>query len=444
MVSSKEIRREYKRRLSQMSKKIILFSVLLLMTPALALASTARLEGLGVMPDFVEDYANIFDYPVSICRYPAVVIGELGYEGAWGRGFGATMGLGKDNAYGVFGIMLREHGDFAGASGSGATQFDLLWGMNFGKASFGVRFDRVNSEYQETMDGVGVKWSPLELVYGGMGLGGESWNTMGMRISAGMEVREADKVEATFEYRTLDFSIEEIGAGADESIEDQGNPSMGFWGRGFFAMAENITLVPMVGYNKYDYSWEFIDDATSGDDDMSDQTITNMRAALGMKVDVGSFFMLGLGFSQWKADVENSFVAPAPDDFETMEFTSTSMPFFFGCFEADLKDWLTIRFGAKKHLVNEEVTVEEVDGTKWEFTAKNGNLPYWVRDGLAADGIYIPVFEEPFTFSMGVGFKFNDIEIDATVNEDYPFTGMYWLSGVEESPFGKISVTYYY
>jgi hypothetical protein len=94
--------------------------------------------------------------------------------------------------------------------------------------------------------------------------------------------------------------------------------------------------------------------------------------------------------------------------------------------------------------VKEEVSVEQVDGTKLEFTSENGNLPFWVRDALFAQGVNIPVFDEPFTFSMGVGFKWNDVEIDATVNEDYPFTGMYWLSGVSEAPFGKISITYYY
>jgi opacity protein-like surface antigen len=429
-----------------MLKKIILFSVLLLMTPALALASTARLEGLGVMPDFIEDYANIFNYPVSICRYPAVVIGELGYVDGWGKGFGATMGLGTDNAYGVFGIELRQNSTFApvpGTAGSPGSQFDLLWGMNFGKASVGLRFDRSNSELELTTDGVGTKFTPLYIIYSGIGPAMESWNTMGLGISGGLEVREADKVEATFEYRKLDFALDQIG-GAGMSIEDKDNPSFGIWGRGFFAMAENITLVPMVGYNKYDFSWEFKDPTTPGDDDSSDQTLSNVRGALGMRVDMGSFFMVGLGFSQWKADVDNSIVTPLGTDPRSAEFTSTSMPFFFGTFEADLKDWLTIRFGAKKHLLAEKVNVELYDGTKIEYKTSNGSLPTFLRDDLEANGLFVPVMDEPFLFSMGLGFKWNDIEIDATLHEDYPFTGMYWLSGDSVTPFGKISVTYYY
>jgi len=430
-----------------MSKKIILFSVLLLMTPALALASTARLEGLGVMPDFIEDYANIFSYPASICRYPAVVVGELGYESGWGKGFGATMGLGQDNAYGVFGIMLRENSAFAPVPGiwsNDGSQFDLLWGMNFEKVSFGVRFDNSSSELKWTDEaGDGMSYSPMFFFYGPGVLLPNYFNTMGIGVSATMDVREADKVEATFEYRTLDFAMEAIGA--DYKVEDKGEPSFGFWGRGFFALNENITLVPMVGYNKYDTSFE-ITSAVADEEDASDETLTNMKAGLGMRVDVGSFFMLGVGFSQWKMEIDNSYAEAAPVGtlVETFEFTGTSLPFLFGTFEADLRDWLTIRFGARKNLISEEATMEWVDGESIKFETKNGSLNSDVRDYLYSEGVYVPYFEEPFMFSMGLGFKWNDIEIDATLNEDYPFTGMYWLSGDSETPFGKISVTYYY
>ncbi len=433
-----------------MSKKIILFSVLLLMTPALALASTARLEGLGVLPDFIEDYANIFSYPVSVCRYPAVVIGELGYADGGGMGFGATMGLGKDNAYGVFGIMLREHGMFSPlpqlGSGNEGSQFDILWGMNFEKVSFGLRFDNSSSKMEwADQDGDGMSFSPWYFYYGVSTdmIDPAYFNTMGIGVSGSMEVREADKVEATFEYRTFDFAIEEMGG--DFAIEDAGNPSFGFWGRGFFTMNENVTLVPMAGYNKYDIGWEVTSDVAD-DEDASDQTLTNMRAGLGMRVDVGSFFMLGVGFSQWKMNVDNTFgeAAPDPTFTESFEFTGTSLPFLFGTFEASPKDWLTIRFGARKNMLSEKATITSVGGDELTFETKNANLTPDIRDFLYGEGINLPYFEEPFAFSMGVGFKFNDIEIDATMNEDYPFTGMYWLSGDSETPFGKISVTYYY
>jgi hypothetical protein len=466
--SQKSFRREYKKEAFSMhTRRILLFTVLLLMTPALAMGSTARLEGLGVIPDFVDDYANIFAYPVSITRYPGVVFGELGAISTvqawdevnmkvvdvnvlWGRGFGATMGLGQDNAYGVFGITLRENSGFAPIPdtrsiydfpwGTMGSQFDLIWGMNFGKASFGIRLDNSSSEFEEPKVEKDSPWSyyylfptDLEEVIT------NEVNSMGAALSVGLEVREADKIEATFEYRTLNFSADYIAG--DWKLEDQGNPSYGFTGRGFFSVAENMTVVPLFSYNKYDYSAE-IKSVVPDLEDSADQTLANLRAGLGLKVDVGSMFMVGLGFSQTKAKIEYSYAeaAPVASLVESFELTSTSLPFFFGCLETQVKDWLAVRFGARKNLVNEKLVVEEVGPTKFEYETKNGLIPDDIREDFGR----VPVFQEPFVFSLGVGFKFGDLDIDATLNDAFPFTGMYWLSGDAMRPFGRISATYHY
>jgi hypothetical protein len=437
------------------TRRILLFTVLLLMTPALAMASTARLEGLGVIPDFVEDYANMFTYPVSITRYPGVVIGELGVYGSYDRGFGATMGLGQDNAYGVFGIMLRENSSFAAVpdwESTTGSQFDLLWGMNFGKASFGVRFDNSSSSY-ELKDGDRFKISPLYFYYAGSlaNVTVNDYNSVGIGLSAGMEVREADKIEGAFEYRMLDFSVDMSTPGPpvyNAKWEDNGNASYAFAGRGFFTVAENISLVPLFGYSTYDYGWQ-IKSSVPDEEDSADQTLTNLRGGLGLKVDVGSWFMMGLGFSQTKAKTDFSYAeaVPAASLPESFEFTSTSLPFLFGCLETQVKDWLTVRFGAKKNMVKEEVALKYVGPgvDDVNITTQNGLIPDSDRSGVFGDtGLRMPYFNEPFTFALGVGLKFGDLDIDATMNGFYPFTGMYWLSGVEEIPFSRISATYHY
>jgi len=449
--SQESFKREYKKEAFSMhTRKILLFTVLLLMTPALAVASTARLEGLGVIPDFVDDYANMFTYPVSITRYPGLVVGELGSYASWDRGFGATMGLGQDNEYGVFGIMLRENSNFTPIPNWGGTygsQFDVLWGMNFGKLSLGARFDNSSSSFEEVeVD----KFSPLYFIYVG-GLEDVVMNDMnswGLGVSVGMDVREADKIEAAFEYRMIGFSVDLVPA-PSITWEDKGNASYGVAGRGFFTVAENISLVPLVGYNKYDYSWQVKVPDVPDAEDSADQTLTNMRAGLGMKVDVGSWFMMGLGFSQTKQEITAAYGAATPpaSNLETFTFTSTAAPFLFGCLETEVKDWLTVRFGAKKNLVNEEAELTFVGPAveSIEYKTKNGLIPSELRsDVFSATGIRMPYFNEPFVFSLGVGFKFGDLDIDATMNDFYPFTGMYWLSGVDEIPFSRISATYHY
>jgi opacity protein-like surface antigen len=423
------------------TRKILLFTVLLLMTPALASGSTARLEGFGVPPAFVEDYANMFTFPVSITRYPSVVVGELGNY--WGsitmdRAFGATMGLGEDMQYGVFGIMLRENSAFSpypAWEGEFGSQFDVLWGMNFGTGTLGIRFDRANSELEYT-DAFII--SPLSIYDFGGPYTVNDFNTMGFAVSAAFEVGDESSIEGTVEYRTLDFSIEDLSMAPDEwMVSDKGEPSYSFMARGFFAMDDVKTVVPMIGYMKYDGSWE-IESTDPTDEDSADETITGMHAGIGMKVDVGSFFMVGVGYSQWKMEGDMSWaVDPGPATMDNYEFTSTAAPFFFGCLETPMTDWLTVRFGATKNLVGEEIIEETFDGTKTEIKSSNGNIPSALR------GMY-PYFAEQFTFAMGVTVTFGDLVLDATLHELYPFTGMYWLSGIDEVPFGRISATYHY
>ncbi|KPJ61353.1 MAG: hypothetical protein AMJ46_01195 [Latescibacteria bacterium DG_63] len=422
------------------TRKVLLFTVLLLMTPALAMGSTARLEGLGVAPAFVEDYANMFTFPVSITRYPAVVVGELGDYWAspsMDRGFGATMGLGDDAMYGVFGIMLRENSLFApypGYLGEEGSQFDVLWGMNFGTASLGIRFDRANSQLEWVDD-----WllSPLSIYDLGGPYTVNDFNTLGFAVSAGFDVRDGDMIEATIEYRTLDFTIEDTDDPDGWTVGDKGEPSYSFMARGFFAVDDVKSVVPMIGYAKYDGSWE-VDSADPTEEDSADETITGMHAGLGLKFDVGSFFMVGIGYSQWKMEGDATWgTDPTPGTLDNYEFTSTASPFFFGCLETPVNDWLTVRFGATKNLVAEDVIEETFGGTKTEVSSRNGNIPAGIRGGY-------PYFAEPFMFAMGVTFTFGDLELDATLHEMYPFTGMYWLSGVDEVPFGRISATYHY
>jgi len=447
--SLKPFKKEYKKEAFSMhTKRILLFTVLLLMTPALALASTARLEGLGVIPDFVEDYANMFNYPVSIARYPGLVIGELGVYAQYDRGFGATMGLGQDDEFGVFGIMLRENSNFTPVPnfvGTPGSQFDVLWGMNLGKASVGIRFDNSSSSFEEVDF---EKWTPLYFIYtaGPQDITINDMNTWALGFSAGMEVRESDRIEAAFEYRKLSFSVDFLTA-PRTTYEDKGNASFSIIGRGFFNVAENISLVPLFGYNKYDYSFKVKSEIASAEDS-ADETLTNWRGGLGLKVDVGSWFMVGIGVSQSKQDVSAEYaVAPAPTALNTLVFKSTAAPFLFGCLETELKDWLTVRFGAKKVLVNEdaEITFVGPGVDPVQYKSENGMIPDELRsDVFSATGVRLPFFNEPFVFSLGVGFKFGDLDIDATMNDFYPFTGMYWLSGVEEIPFSRISATYHY
>ena len=58
--------------------KSALVAALVTLVPAVALASDARVQSLGLQGDFIQDYTNVYAYPSSIVRYQNLVYGDLG------------------------------------------------------------------------------------------------------------------------------------------------------------------------------------------------------------------------------------------------------------------------------------------------------------------------------------------------------------------------------
>src|SRR5687767_1830687 len=96
--------------------------------PAQAFASQARIDGLGLQSDYVQDYVNVVHYPSTIVRYQNLVYGDLGIKDASGgdlsdfednevtnpalensaRSMGTFLKLWKGMP-GVFGVQLNEN-----------------------------------------------------------------------------------------------------------------------------------------------------------------------------------------------------------------------------------------------------------------------------------------------------------------------------------------------
>ena len=49
-------------------------------TPGPSFASSARIDGLGLQSDYVQDYVNVWHYPSTIVRYENLVSGDLGIK----------------------------------------------------------------------------------------------------------------------------------------------------------------------------------------------------------------------------------------------------------------------------------------------------------------------------------------------------------------------------
>jgi hypothetical protein len=49
-----------------------------------------------------------------------------------------------------------------------------------------------------------------------------------------------------------------------------------------------------------------------------------------------------------------------------------------------------------------------------------------------------------FNLSLGTGIRWNNLDIDMTLNEEFPFTGGNVLSGSEQAAFTRVSATYHF
>src|SRR5262245_31043753 len=160
--------------------RALVLSVALLacVLPASAFASSARIDGLGLQSDYVQDYVNIIHYPSTIVRYQNLVYGDLGIKDEDGgdlvefednsadvpnlqnsaRAMGAYLKLWK-NMPGVFGIQFNENAnavspaygaDFWNRSRNEG--FNIPWGDDFGNTSIGFQFNRIDSEFRDGTD----------------------------------------------------------------------------------------------------------------------------------------------------------------------------------------------------------------------------------------------------------------------------------------------------
>jgi hypothetical protein len=124
-----------------------------------------------------------------------------------------------------------------------------------------------------------------------------------------------------------------------------------------------------------------------------------------------------------------------------LEITTTVMPVLFAALETHVNSWLTLRFGAQQGVF---------------FTHKDvNNLPraYNSDDSNANPTKEVTYKYSPFEMMLGAGFKFGNLQLDATVSPDFVHNGPYFISGQTTGPdaydhdwsnplFPKVTATY--
>jgi hypothetical protein len=427
------------------------------LVPAQAFASQARIDGLGLQSDYVQDYVNVIHYPSTIVRYQNLVYGDLGIKDESGgdlsefedhdsdvpelqnsaRSMGAFLKLWKGMP-GVFGVQLDENANpFSPAYGAEYwnrnrnQSFSLLWGHEFGSMAFGLQVNRSHS----SLESGPVLSEPFPYAPGTVTAGSGSTREIMNSINAqlGLEPRNSfgigggltfgwdaygrrHSADVAVQYRTLDLEQSAGAPGATVVLEDNGNSALAINARSQFATSDNTYLTPVINYWRLDMGSQLTDEATPANDFDYENTITGWNVGLAESWVLREQDLLTLGFAVGNQEIEyedpTRTVAALP-----FEIQYSTTPQIFGAAEIHPMNWLHLRFGASKSLMS-------------KLEIEQGTTATEIKDS-------------PLGYTVGLGFRIGGrVDLDAVLNQDFPFTGGWFASGQEETPFSRLSATY--
>jgi len=423
-------------------------AILLAVTAGVSQASLSRMEGMGLdvplLSQFTDDYANIYTYPTSVVRQNNLVLAELGNNPA-----GTTNEVPVfDQSYTVIRNfprlgaiafqMAQSQNDVLNASSNlNNEQLDIIWGRAFSQFDFAVRLDITNSSYEysdntpATFEARGVDFSfdpyPFGLAFfedAIVGTGVEI-NTYGITPSIALHFGEDDRFEAAATYRR--FTLERTeGPAVGEHWEDGGNASYAVFARGILHRGGTHTWYPAFWYVNDDLSWEV--SGVTATPRSADETYRTYGVGISdnMRVNDNNLLLWGVTVGQAKhkyerTDTNDGVASGATRD---LEEKVTMAPLVFAALETEATSWLKVRIGASRAHQMERNEFTDFGAPSFSSTEK--------------------IRTSEFRFGIGTGIRWNNLDIDMTLNQQFPLSGGWILSGNEETPFNRVSATYHF
>ena len=435
-------------------KLIVVLSVvaLLAVTAGQGQASWSRVEGMGLtipsMSQFTDDNSNMYHYPTSVVRQNNIVWAELG-NNSDGE---VNDVLTEDQAFTVvrnfprlgsiaFQMKQSALNSTIAQDNLNNEQLDIIWGKEFSSFDFAIRLDITNSSFEyndntpSTFEARGADFSFDPYPFGGLFFedvivdnpGDVEINTYGITPAIAIHMDNDDRFEAAATYRryTLDRSSDVPVA---ESFQDGGNASYAILARAILHRGGTHTWYPAAWYVNDDLSWEVTGAAATPRG--ADETYKQFGIGISdnMRVNSDNLLLMGIMFAQAKHTYErtdNNDNVSAPGDTRTLEEKATMMPLVFAAIETQATSWLTVRIGGSRAMLS----------TREEFTDFSIPTAFSSTEKTRLSD---------FNFSLGTGIKWNNLDIDMTLNEEFPLSGGYILSGNEATPFTRVSATYHF
>jgi len=432
-------------------KLIVVLSAvaLLAITAGVSQASWSRVEGMGLsvpaMSQFTDDYSNMFAYPTSVVRQNNIVWAELGNNPS-----GDVNGVDTDDQaftvvrnfprLGSIAFQMKQSAlnSTVASDNLNNEQLDMIWGKAFSSFDFAVRLDITNSSYEyEDNSPAGFKSRGIDFSFDPYPFGGAFFadaivgtgveiNTYGITPAIAIHMDNDDRFEAAATYRryTLDRSTTPTPG---ETWEDGGNASYAINARAILHRGGTHTWYPAAWYINDDLSWEVTGVTPTARS--ADETYKQFGIGISdnMRVNSDNLLLWGVMVAQDKHNYERTDNNDAVSSGATKSSSEkhTMIPMVFAAIETQATNWLTVRIGASRAHVS----------SRDEFTDFTAPTAFTQTEKFR---------ESEFNFSLGTGIKWNNLDVDMTLNEDFPLSGGYILSGNEATPFTRVSATYHF
>lgn len=436
-------------------KLIAVLSViaLLAVTAGVGHASLSRVEGMGLsvpaLSQLTDDYVNIYTYPSSVVRQNNLVLAELGSnpnesEDAFTPEDQSFTLIRNFPRFGVLAVQMKQSASnlYTGSDNANNEWFDLIWGKAFTKMDFAVRLDVTNSSYEDNFN-FGTAGT-----YKAKGNDGGSFNpypfgsfdadaivdnniemnTMGITPSLSLHMSNDNRLDVAATYRTYDLERTTSGPAfaTPQKWEGTGGASYALLARYFMNKSAASQWYVAGWYTNDDLSWEVTGYTVTPR--TADETYKSFGVGISnnMRVNDNNLLIWGLSAYQGKHayDRGDNNDAVVSGDTKSIEEKSMVLPVIFAAVETQATSWLKVRIGATNMVNNNEESFSDFD-----VPTNTENIKTKFTD---------------FNLSLGTGIRWNNLDVDMTLNEEFPFTGGNFLSGSEQAAFTRVSATYHF
>ena len=422
---------------------------MLAVTAGVSQASKSRVESMGLnsptLSAFTDDDANIFFFPTSVVRQNNLVVAEVGNNPSGSTGFfpsDQSMTIVRNfPKFGAIGYQMSQNAINSPsdiADNLRNKQVDLIWGKAFTKVDFAVRLDATNSGWSnsttvggvtvnEEVKGFGDTFGPNLFPNGIAGDSDVEINTMGFTPAIAIHMANDNRFEAAVTYRTysLDntFSVSSTPAAAEEWADD-GSASYALIARLIMNKGDKHTLIPAGWYQSDDLSWKYTAGGDPAQTVSADETYKSYGIGISdnMKVNDNNLLLWGVQVNSMKHKFERNDANIVAGDLSTSDDTESTTPIIFVGLETDATKWLKVRMGAHQSYFS--FKNETVDLGGFQSTTK--------------------LHGSSFDFSLGTGIRWNNLDVDMTLNPVFPLSGGYILSGDQATPFTRVSAVYHF